>query len=184
MYILVAEIEGTGLVCGPGALLLGGEGERAPELGLCPEPSMDVQEFKLPQITCASYMRREELKTAHKATALCSHFANSRGVFLNTDGTTKQQKKLGGVVANNMVLSVNELSDGTAASSVTDISNEFEKLRKAAHALGLPNPNSINWTLVVSSTSDSASTQKRVNQNLDVLQSKLLMSLKHFVLCT
>ena len=133
-------------------------------------PSMDVQEFKLPQRTCASYMRREELKTisdAHKATTLCSHSANSRGVFLNTDGTTKQQKKLGGVVANNMVLSVNELSDGTAASSVTDISTEFEKLRKAAHALGLPNPNSINWTLVVSSTSDSASTQKRVNQLIE-----------------
>lgn len=63
-----------------------------------------------------------------------------------------------------MVLSVNELSDGTAVTAVTDISNEFDKLRKAAHSLGLPNPDSINWTLVVSSTSDSASTQKRVNK--------------------
>ena len=48
---------------------------------------------------------------AHKATVLSSHSANGRGIFLNTDGTTKRQKKLGGVVASDMVLSVNELSD-------------------------------------------------------------------------
>ena len=52
-------------------------------------------------------------------------------------------------------------------SAVTDISKEFDKLRKAAHLLGLPNPDSINWTLVVSSTSDSASTQKRVNKLIE-----------------
>ena len=32
------------------------------------------------------------------------------------------------------------------------------------HALGLPNANSINWSLVSSSTSDSAATQKRFNK--------------------
>ena len=36
--VFIAEMEGTGLVCGPGASFLVGEGERAPELGLCPEP--------------------------------------------------------------------------------------------------------------------------------------------------
>ena len=30
--------------------------------------------------------------------------------------------------------------------------------------LGLPNPNSINWTLILSSTSDSAATQKCMNR--------------------
>ena len=48
--------------------------------------------------------------------------------------TTKQQKKIGGV-ANNMVVSVNELPDGSA---VEDISTEFEKLR-VAEMLGIPN---------------------------------------------
>lgn len=60
---------------------------------ICFDPSMAVQELKLPQKTCASYMCREELKiisNAHKATALCSHSANGRGIFLNTDGTTKR----------------------------------------------------------------------------------------------
>lgn len=113
-------------------------------------------------------MRREELKTIcnfHKATMLYSDSAKTRGVSLNTDGTTKQQKKLG--VANDMVLSVNELPDGTAISAVEDISKEFAKLRKAAQILGLPNPNSINWTLVVSSSSESASTQKCINRLIE-----------------
>jgi len=62
---------------------------------------------------------------------------------------------LGGVVVNNTVLSVNELPDGSAVSAVEDISNEFKKLRNVAHMLGLPNPDCINWSLVVSSSSDS-----------------------------
>ena len=79
-------------------------------------------------------------------------------------GTTKNQKKLGGVVANDLVLVVNELQDDSAASAIKDISRELERLRHAATVLGLPNPNSINWTLVVSFTSDSAATQKCINR--------------------
>ena len=52
------------------------------------------------------------------------------------------------------------MQDGSAASAIYDISREFEKLR-------LPNPNSINWTLVVSSTSNSAATQKRINRLIE-----------------
>ena len=33
--------------------------------------------------------------------------------------------------------------------------------------LGLPHPYSINWTLVVSSTSDSAATQKCINKRIE-----------------
>ena len=74
---------------------------------------------------------------------------------LNTDEPTKSQKKLGGVVINDIV---NEVSDGTAAAAVDDISRELEVLHETAKALGIPNAESINWTLLVSSTSDSAST--------------------------
>ena len=80
---------------------------------------------------------------------------------MNTDGTTLQQKKLGSIAINNVVVSVNEQSDGTADSIVNDVSRELEKLRETAQALGIPNSNSINWTLISSSTSDSAATQKR-----------------------
>ena len=109
-------------------------------------------------------MRKEELVTisnAHKASVLCEAAKKSSGFCLNTDGTTKNQKKIGGVVLNDMVLSVNELCDGTALTAVNDISSELEKLRTTARLL---HANSINWTLFISSTSDSASTKKRVNK--------------------
>ncbi len=132
----------------------------------CFNRSENIDSLQLPKKSCASYMRKDELKTvcdAHKASII----SESSELYLNTDGTTKNQKKLGGVVASGMVLCVNELEDGSAVSAVEDISREFEKLRKAANLLGLPNPNSINWTLVVSSTSDSAATQKRINKLIE-----------------
>ena len=132
----------------------------------CFNPSIDVQYLKLPQRACAGYMRKDELKTvsnAHKATVLCEC-----GSFkINTDGTTKAQRKIGAVAINDMVVSVNELPDGTAKSAIADVSRELEKLRKTAHALNMPNADSINWTLLVSSTSDSASTQKRFNKLIE-----------------
>ena len=136
----------------------------------CFNPSMNVEELKLPKKTCASYMRKEELKTindAHKAHIICSDVSKGKGIYLNTDGTTKHQKKLGGAVVNDLVLCVNELPDGTAISAIEDMTREFQKLRRVAEMLGLPNANSINWTLVVSSTSDSAATQKRFNKLIE-----------------
>ena len=138
----------------------------------CFHPTLDSDNLSLPKKTCASYMRREELKTitnAHKATILSTETSE---IKLNTDGTTKNQKKLGGVVVNDMVLSINELCDGTAASAVTDISEEFAKLRDIARVLGLNNPNSINWTLVAASTSDSAATQKKLNKLIEECRQK------------
>jgi len=104
------------------------------EVLACFNPFENVEDLKLPKRSCASYMRNEELKTisnAHKATILCSDAITTKGIFLNTDGTTKQQRKLGGVVASGVVLGVNELPDGKAISAIEDISREFEKLRKA-----------------------------------------------------
>ena len=63
----------------------------------------------------------------------CEHAAGNKGFRMNTDGITKAQKKLGGLAINEMVVSVNELYDGTAKIAIADI--EFEKLRKTAHAL-------------------------------------------------
>ena len=55
---------------------------------------------------------------------------------------------------------VNELANGTAASTIEDESKEVIKLQEIALTLGLPNASSINWTRVASSTADSAATQK------------------------
>ena len=129
------------------------------------KPSLDVDSIALPQKSCASYMRKDELTTvsnAHKATVL----SESSSFHLNTDGTTKKQK-IAGVVINDVVISVNEVSDGAAITAIEDISSELKKLRETAQALGMPNATSINWTLFVSSSSDSASTQKLVNKLIE-----------------
>ena len=76
------------------------------------------------------------------------------------DETTLAQKKLGGAAISSMVLPVDELSDGSAETMVEDISKELERLREMAKVLNLPHPNSINWTMFSSITSDRASTEK------------------------
>ena len=130
----------------------------------CFNPGVDVESLVLPQRSCANYMCRDELRTisnAHKATALTE--CGTKGFAMNTDGTTKGQRKLGGLALNNMTISVNELSNGSADQVITDISKELATLRNVAHVLNLPNADTINWTMIASSTSDSASTQKRIN---------------------
>ena len=129
----------------------------------CFAPSFDTDNLQLPQERCAGYMRREELKTvsmAHKAYTV--HDSDSLNV--NSDGTTKFLRKINGVSVNGTVLCLNEVADGSADSIVKDISSELAKLRDTAKALGLKNPERINWTLFASSTSDSASTQKKFNR--------------------
>ena len=131
-------------------------------------PSLDLYTIKLPSEGCASYMRRQELTTismVHKATKITEE-AQSGTLHLNSDGTTISQKKLQGVAMNEMIVSVNEVPNGTADSIINDISKELQKLREIAHCLNLPNADKINWTLIVSSTSDSASTQKRFKKFL------------------
>ena len=135
----------------------------------CFFPNLDVERVQLPQERCAGYMRREELRTvsmAHKA-AMISEHAHKGQLHMNTDGTTKNQKKLGSVALNGMVISVNELPDGTANSAIEDVSRELKRLRDTAKMLGMPHADSINWTLVASSTADSAATQKRFNKLIE-----------------
>ena len=78
------------------------------------------------------------------------------------DGTTKGQKKIGGVAINNndLVISVNDVPDGTTDSAIQDISQELEKVHSIANRLNIPIANSTNWTLLVSTNSDSAVEQK------------------------
>ena len=59
-------------------------------------------------------MRTDELSTAHKAIMVHDNIEHDKPLHLNMDGTTLNQKKLGGTAINNMVLSVNVLSDETA----------------------------------------------------------------------
>ena len=58
-------------------------------------PSLDLETIKLPSEGCASYMRRQELTTismVHKATSIIEQVPMG-SLHLNSDGTTKSQKK-------------------------------------------------------------------------------------------
>lgn len=94
-------------------------------------PDVDVEKLPLPSRSCARYMRKDELPTinnAHKASVL----SEASSFHLNTDGTTKNLKKLGGVIINDVVVSVNEVPDGTSAAAVDDISKELKELCETA----------------------------------------------------
>ena len=128
----------------------------------CFVPTLNTAHLRLPQERCAGYMRREELRTismAQKAQAIIE----SNSLHVNSDGTTKFLKKIGAVTVNEMVFCLSEVPDGTADSMVQQIEMELSKLREIATALYFQNPERINWTVFASSTSDSASTQKRFN---------------------
>ena len=122
-----------------------------------------MERLALPKERCAGYMRTEELNTictAHKAIVVHNSIKHDKPLHLSMDGTTLNQKKLGGAAINDMVLSVNTVADGAAETAMEDVSKELEKLRNMATALKLTHANSINWTIFSSMTSDSASTQK------------------------
>ena len=135
----------------------------------CFVPDCDSSCIELPKERCAGYMRREELATigmAQKAHTLCEEIRCGKSFHLNSDGTTKYQHKINGVAVNGLVLSINEISDGSAETIIEDIGKELDKLRETARQLNLPNADSINWTLFSSSSADSASTQKKLNRLL------------------
>jgi hypothetical protein len=126
-------------------------------------PSNDVTKLNLSKASTANYMRKEELRTicdVHKASELC----NADTIHMNTDGTTLGQHKIAATSINGLVLSVNEVPNGSAEEIAKDISQELERLRRIAHEIGLGNADSINWSLVASSTSDCAATQKKFNK--------------------
>ena len=78
-------------------------------------------------------MRREELTSigmAQKAHTLCEQIRRGEPFHLNSDGTTKNQHKINGVAINGLVLSINEVPDGSAETIMEDIGNELAVLNR------------------------------------------------------
>ena len=99
----------------------------------CFLPDSDVETIKLPSERCAGYMRKDELKTisnAHKVSVLFKQVEMGKQLHLNSDGTTKHQHKINGTAINGIVISVNEVPDGTAESIINDIDLELKKNAK------------------------------------------------------
>ena len=132
-------------------------------------PSLDTSSLKLPKKTCSNYMRMAEMPTisdSHKATKLTE---TNQG-HINSDGTTLSMRKLIGSAVSGTVLGVNEVSDGSSETMIKELDRQLARLREMASELDIPNANSINWTLIVSSTSDGASTQTKFNRLLEELR--------------
>ena len=130
-------------------------------------PSVNVESLKLPKRSAALYMHSQELPTVndiHKATVL----SDASQKHPNTDGTTLNQQKLNSIAVNDLCLSVGEVPDGTADSVVEHIDRKLNRLRELAHNLKLNGANNINWNCITSSSSDGASTQKRLNKLLNI----------------
>uniref|UniRef100_A0A1X7UCI4 Uncharacterized protein n=1 Tax=Amphimedon queenslandica TaxID=400682 RepID=A0A1X7UCI4_AMPQE len=71
---------------------------------------MDITTIELPAESCAGYMCREELRTvslANQATVLC----DAKELYLNSDGTTKNQGKLNATAFNGVVISFQSTSE-------------------------------------------------------------------------
>ena len=105
----------------------------------CFLPECDVDNIQLPSERCAGYMRKDELttiSTAHKVSVLFKQINAGQNLHINTDGTTKQQRKLNSAAVNGIVISVNEVPDGTAETIFNDINSELEKITKCCERFG------------------------------------------------
>ena len=135
-------------------------------------PSIDTSSLKLPSKSCANYMRQAEMPTisnVHKATNLTN---TAQQGHINSDGTTLNMRKLIGSSISGTVLGVQEVSDGRAETMLQELDKQLSKLRQTANELQIPNANSINWTLILSSTSDGAATQTKFNRLLQELRKR------------
>ena len=110
--------------------------------------------WKLAQISNAAH------SSAHKATVL----AEADNLDINSDGTTLNQKKVQGMLANGLVLGVEAVTNGSAQSSVEAFDRVLERIREVGTPLGMRGAENIDWTLIRSSMSDSASTQQAFNR--------------------
>ena len=63
-------------------------------------------------------------------------------------------------------MGVQEVPDDCAETMIIELDKQLAKLRNTANELNIPNANAINWTLIVSSTSDGASTQTKFTKLL------------------
>ncbi len=63
-------------------------------------------------------------------------------------------------------MGVQEVPDDCAETMIIELDKQLAKLRNTANELNIPNANAINWTLIVSSKSDGASTQTKFTKLL------------------
>ena len=107
-------------------------------------PDVNVESLTLPGGSCAM---------AHQV-------SKADRLYLNSDGTTKNQRKVNATAFNGVVISVNEVPDGKADTIIADIDSQLKKLRSFAEN------EMLNWSIII---------QERNFKEQVKLRKKLLM---------
>ena len=118
-------------------------------------PSLEADALCLPGKACASYMRSQEMPTisqVQKASELKGH--------LKSDGTTLMQQKKAAFLINGIVLGIHDIPDGSSQVCLDALKAELAKTSKIAAELSCGEKD-FSIDHIVSSTSDSASTQTK-----------------------
>ena len=127
-------------------------------------PSINTDDLRLPGKSCASYMRSQEMPTI-SLVQKGSELMQEQQWHLNSDGTTLMQQKKVAFLINKMVFGVHDVPDGSSEAALDALKAEVAKTSKFAAELSPDDNFSIDR--IVSSTSDSAATQKKFTHLLE-----------------
>ena len=113
---------------------------------------MDTKKLRLPQKSCASYMRSQEMATISRVQK-AADLMQSQQWHLNSDGTTLHQQKKFAFLLNGIVVGVHDVSDGSAQVALDAFKHELTKLKEVADKLSSHDSKKLSIEHVVSSTS-------------------------------
>ena len=128
-------------------------------------PSLETDALRLPGKACASYMRSQEMPTISQVQK-ASELMQEQEWHLNSDGTTLMQQKKAAFLINGIVLGVHDIPDGSSQVCLDALKAELAKTSKIAAELSCSEKD-FNIDHIVSSTSDSASTQTKFTHLLE-----------------
>lgn len=132
----------------------------------CLNPSVDVDGLRLPGKSCAAYMRSQEMPTISRAQK-ASELMHEDQWLLNSDGTTLMQQKKVAFLINGIVFGVHDVPDGASQTTLDALKAELAKTSSVA-AKAFPGSNQeLKIDHIISSTSDSASTQTKLTHLLE-----------------
>lgn len=129
-------------------------------------PSVDDTELRLPGKSCAAYMRSQEMPTISQAQKASELLKNDQWL-LNSDGTTLTQQKKVAFLINGIVFGVHNVPDGASNTTLETLKDELAKTGGVAAKVFPCNQQDFTIDHIVSSTSDSASTQTKLSQLLE-----------------
>ena len=132
----------------------------------CLNLSVDIDGLRLPGKSCAAYMRSQEMPTISRAQK-ANELMQKDQWLLNSDGTTLMQQKKVAFLINGVVFGVHDVPDGASQTTLYALKSELAKTSSVA-AEAFPGSNQdFKMNHIVSSTSDSASTQTKLAHLLE-----------------